>query len=74
MEYKANGATEEFLLVEPGFDATHANDLIVLDEKIWTVSDAAKQIFQGVAPRELLNHIKEVAGFLNVDDILVRYS
>lgn len=74
MEAKADGIANEFLLVEPGFDATHANDLIFLDDKIWTVADAAKQIYQGVAPRELLNHMKEVAGLLNVDDILVRYA
>jgi hypothetical protein len=69
----AEGDTTEYLEVEPGTDTTHAQELIQVGDRFYTVADAAKQLYTGKGDAALLNYCRNVGGMLNVDDIVTRY-
>ena len=71
---QAEGEATEYLLVPEGTDVSHAQELIPVGDKMFTVADAARQIHDGTGDRELLNFIHEVQSLLNVNDIMVRYA
>lgn len=69
----AEGDTTEYLEVELGTDTTHAQELIQVGDKFYTVADAAKQLYTGKGDAALINYCRNVGGMLNVDDIVTRY-
>lgn len=73
LETVAEGDTTEYLEVEQGTDTTHAQELIQVDDKFYTVADAAKQLYTGEGDPALINYCRNVGGLLNVDDIVTRY-
>ena len=73
LETVADGEAEDYLLVEDGADTSHAQELIQVDDKLYTVADAARQLYTGEGDQALMNFCKNAGELLNAKDILTRY-
>lgn len=69
----ANETPIEYLEVEPGTDTSHAQELIQVGDKFYTVADAAKQLYTGTGDPALINYCRTIGGLMNIEDIVVRY-
>lgn len=69
-EVQATETTGDYLYCDT--DNAHAADLMEFDGNIYTVAEVAKMTYEGTLPQKLKNFLKEVAGYMNLDDVLVR--
>lgn len=70
---QATGLYEECLLVRPGTDTSHAQEILQVGDKFYTVADAARQLYTGKGDNELLNYCRTVGNILNIKNIMTRY-
>lgn len=72
-ESKATGDYTECLVVKPGTDTSHAQELLQIDDKFYTVAEAARQLYTGTGDVTLMNYCKKVGNMLDVKNVLTRY-
>lgn len=73
LETVAEGEPVDYIDVEPGADTSHAQDIIQVGDKFYTVADAAKQLYTGEGDPDLINLCRRIGGYLDVNDIVTRY-